>query len=184
VGNLGWEAPELEYIGVDVSRLPPYERDYLLTPVVLCSRCGDRYVEDRTRDEAGFPLPEEDLDESDRQPRCGTCIEEALEEALAQNTLETVERKLGLTEENKETLQALMSIVENPDRVLLVARAQERVDELERRLEDRSNSLRDLVEAKLENANSRLFVASLITNAALFVAGVLCGIVVALVLGG
>jgi hypothetical protein len=35
----------------------------------------------------------------------------------------------------------------------------------------------------MENANSRLFISSLITNAALFLSGLLFGIVVALVLG-
>jgi hypothetical protein len=66
----------------------------------------------------------------------------------------------------------------------MVARAMDRVDALERRLEDRTNSLRDLVETKLDNASSRVFVSSLITTAALFLAGVLFGVVVALVLGG
>jgi hypothetical protein len=74
--------------------------------------------------------------------------------------------------------------MDDQDRVMMVAHAQQLVDELERRLEDRTASLRDLVESKLENANSRLFVSSLITNAALFLCGLLFGIVVALLLGG
>ncbi len=40
------------------------------------------------------------------------------------------------------------------------------------------------MESRLENANSRLFMMSAIANVALFLAGVLFGVVVALVLGG
>jgi tetrahydromethanopterin S-methyltransferase subunit B len=184
VDDLNWTASELEYVEIDVGKLPDRLRFYRLTPIVLCSNCGIRYTEDHTRDGTGAPLSEEELDERDREPRCWTCIEEAFGEALEKDTLDTIERKLGLTEENKKTLEALMSIIDNPDRVMMVARVQERVDELERRLEDRVESLRDLAETKLDSANSRLFVTSLITNAALFAAGVLGGIVVALVLGG
>ena len=158
--------------------------DYILTPIVPCSVCGARYVEDPTRDGMGRQLPEEDLFERDWQPHCESCQQQAFGEAFDEDTLDAVGRKLGITEENKGTLEALIYIMDNQDRVMMVAHAQQRVDELERRLEDRTVSLRDLVESKLENANSRLFVSSLITNAALFLSGILVGIVVALLLGG
>jgi len=159
--------------------------DYILEPIVPCSKCGVRYAKDLTRDGMGRRLPEEDLQEMDLPPPlCESCQQQEFSEAVGQDLLEFIEDKYGLTAENKKTLEALMSIIDNPDRVMMVARVQERADELERRLEDRSNSLRDLVESKMENANSRLFVSSLITTAATFLAGVLFGIVVALVLGG
>lgn len=151
------------------------------TPIASCARCG-RYTNDSSRDFAGMPLHEnpEDVDEV----VCSTYLNEALRKAEEQNTLALLEEKLGLTEENKKTLQALMSIIDNPDRVMMVARVQGRVDELERRLEDRTEGIRDAVESKMENANSRLFVSSLIGNVALFAAGLFAGIIIALVLGG
>lgn len=159
--------------------------DYILEPIVPCSNCGVRYAKDLTRDGMGTRLAEEELQEMDLpSPLCDSCQRQRFGQALEADILYVIEHGLGLTAENKKTLEALMSIIDNPDRVMMVARVQERVDELERRLEDRSNSLTDLVESKMENANSRLFVASLITNAALFLAGLLFGIVVALVLGG
>jgi tetrahydromethanopterin S-methyltransferase subunit B len=157
--------------------------NYILEPIVPCSKCGVRYAKDLTRDGMGRRLPEEDLQDLP-SPLCESCQQQEFGDAVGQDLLEFIEDKYGLTAENKKTLEALMSIIDNPDRVMMVARVQERVDELERRLEDRSNSLRDLVESKMENANSRLFVSSLITTAATFLAGVLFGIVVALVLGG
>ncbi len=184
MADLGWEAPRLEYIDVDLTGLLPSRRFNRLIPVVLCPRCRTRYAEDRTRDHMGNPRPEGDLAETDRAPRCEECVWEELGEAFERDTLNTIERKLGLTEENKKTLEALMRIIDNPDRVMMVARVQDRVDELERRLEDRTESLRDTVESKMENANSRLFVSSLITNAALFLAGLLVGVVAVLLSGG
>jgi hypothetical protein len=159
--------------------------DYILEPIVPCSKCGVRYARDLTRDGSGRRLPEEELQEMDLPPAlCESCRQERFYEAFDSDTLATIERELGLTAEDKETLKALVTIVGNQDRALMVARAMDRVDALERRLEDRTNSLRDLVETKLDNASSRVFVSSLITTAALFLAGVLFGVVVALVLGG
>jgi hypothetical protein len=66
---------------------------------------------------------------------------------------------------------------------MMVVRVHYRVDELERRLEDRTAGIRDTLEAKLENANTPLFISSLITNAALFLAGLFFGIVVTLLFG-
>jgi len=131
----------------------------------------------------GRPVPDEELLEIEKRPMCESCQQQKFGEAVAQDMSEFIEHVYGLTAENKKTLQALMGTIDNPDRVMMVAHVQERVDELERRLKDRSNSLRDLIESKMENTNSRLFISSLITNAALFLSGLLVGILVALVLG-
>jgi hypothetical protein len=159
--------------------------DYILEPIVPCSKCGVRYAKDLTRDGMGRRLPEEELQEMDLPPAlCESCQQQEFGEAFDEDTLDTIGRKLGLAEDNKETLEALIYIMDNHEKVLMVRRAMDRVDELERRLEDRNNSLRDLVESKLDNASSRVFVSSLITTAALFLAGVLFGVVVTLVYGG
>jgi hypothetical protein len=115
----------------------------ILTPIAPCSRCGDRYVEDATRDGKGRPVPDEELLEIEKRPMCESCQQQKFGEAVAQDMSEFIEHVYGLTAEDKKTLQALVGIIDNPDRVMMVARVQERVDELERRLEDRSNSLRD-----------------------------------------
>ena len=65
-----------------------------------------------------------------------------------------------------------------------MVRLHDRVHELERRLADRTAGIRDALEAKLENANTPLFISSLITNAALFLAGLHFGVVVTLLFGG
>jgi hypothetical protein len=139
-------------------------------------------TEDPNKDAYGIPI--HDYPEDDLEVVCKYCLSKDVADALEQDILALLEEKIGLTEENKKTLQALMGIIENPDRVMMVARVHDRVDELERRLEDRTEGVRDAVESKLENANTRLFISSLITNAALFLSGILFGIVVALLLGG
>ena len=68
--------------------------------------------------------------------------------------------------------------------MMVVVHVHDRVDELERRLEERTAGIRDALEAKLENANTPLFISSLITNAALFLAGLHFGVVVPLLFGG
>jgi tetrahydromethanopterin S-methyltransferase subunit G len=73
----------------------------------------------------------------------------------------------------------------------MVVKVQDRVDELERRLEDRIEGIRNAVESKLDNANTRVdnantrvFIYSLITAVAMFVAGLLFGAFLTLLLGG
>lgn len=185
--DLPYRVPELRYVEVDPrqlgrlrSNLNNWWGDQI--PIVLCVRCELRYTEDPNRDPAGEPMHEDP--EDDLEVVCKPCLAKGVAEALEQDILALLEEKIGLTEENKKTLQALMGVIENPDRVIMVARVHDRVDELERRLEDRTEGVRDTVESKLENANTRLFISSLITNAALFLSGILFGIVVALLLGG
>lgn len=158
--------------------------DYILTPIVPCSVCGTRYVEDPTRDGMGRQLPEEELFETDRQPRCKLCDQQAFYEAFDSDILNTIERELGLTAENKETLKALVTIVSNHDRVLMVAHAMNRMDELERRLEDKTSSLESKLESKLDSIDSRLWTSSWVTNVAMSLCGVLVGVVIFLVSGG
>jgi hypothetical protein len=182
---------KFEYI--DVAGWPPYDWWHYATAIVLCPRCSERFVEDPTRDWQGNELPRDPFGPlDDRTPSlCKVCLNESFAEALEADTLEIIEEKLGLTEENKKTLQALMSIIDNPDRVMMVARLHDRVDELERRLADRTDSLREVVESKLEgantrllDANSRLWVAMLVISACLFLLGLLVGVIVAFALGG
>jgi DNA-directed RNA polymerase subunit RPC12/RpoP len=185
--DLPYEVPELRYVEVDPrqlgrlrSNLNNWWGDQI--PIALCVRCERRYTEDPNKDAWGLPIHEDP--EDDLEVVCKYCLSKGVADALEQDILALLEEKIGLTEENKKTLQALMGIIENPDRVMMVARVHDRVDELERRLEDRTEGVRDAVESKLENANTRLFISSLITNAALFLSGILFGIVVALLLGG
>lgn len=181
--DLSREVPEFKYI--DVGHRPPPFDFQMLCPVTFCGQCGERLVWDYSRDRQGYQRSKYELEQMGQEGLylCEDCAKKNFYEAFEADILATLERRLGLTEENKKTLQALMSVIDNPDRVMMVARVQARVDELERRLEDRSNSLRDTIESKMENASSRLFVSSLITNAALFLAGLLFGIVVTLLLG-
>ena len=157
--------------------------DYILTPIVPCSVCGARYVKDPTRDGMGRQLPEEELFKTDRHPSCEPCRQQAFYEAFDSDTLDTIERELGLTAEDKETLKALVTIVGNQDRALMVARAMDRVDGLERRLEDKTASLESKVEIKLDSMDSRLWISSGVMNIALFLCGALIGVVIALLTG-
>ena len=136
-------------------------------------------------------MPLEPGEEESEPPKCDECSRETFGEAFEADTLDTLERKLGLGEEDKETLQAIKTLVENPDRIYMVVKVQDRVDELERRLEDRIEGIRNAVESKLENANTRVdnantrvFIYSLITAVAMFVAGLLFGAFLTLLLGG
>lgn len=155
----------------------------ILVPIVPCPRCGQRFVEDPNRDGLGNPIALEPGEEEREPSKCDECMEEVFYEALEADVLHMLEHRLGLTEENKKTFQALGSFIENPDRLVMVASVQDRVDELERRLEDRTESLRDVVDSKLENAGTRLFFAMLIISVLTFLLGVAIGVVVTLVLG-
>jgi hypothetical protein len=128
-------------------------------------------------------MPAHLLREEDRTPVCADCRWEDVSKAFEHDLLNLLEEKLGLTEENKDTLQALMSIIENPDRVVMVARLHDRVDELERRLTDRTDSLRDSFESKLEEANTRLFFAMLIVSVLALLLGLAIGVVGTLAFG-
>lgn len=136
-------------------------------------------------------MPLEPGEEESEPPKCDECSRETFGEAFDADTLDTLERKLGLGEEDKKTLQAIKTLVENPDRIYMVVKVQDRVDELERRLEDRIEGIRNAVESKLDNANTRVdnantrvFIYSLITAVAMFVAGLLFGAFLTLLLGG
>jgi hypothetical protein len=162
----------------------------ILTPIVPYPRCGQRFVEDPNRDGRDDPihLPGEVEQEP---PKCDECSREAYGEAYDADWLDTAARKLGLREEDKETLQDLKILIENSDRMVMVARVHDRVNELERRLEDRTVGIRDAVETKLENANTkvenvntRAFIYSLITGAALFLVGLLFGALLTVLFGG
>jgi hypothetical protein len=165
--------------------------EQLLTPIVPGPRCGQRFVVDPNRDGRGNPMLLEPGEEESEPPKCDKCSRETFGEAFDADTLDTLERKLGLGEEDKETLQAINTLVENPDRIYMVVKVQDRVDELERRLEDRIEGIRNAVESKVDNANTkvdnantRVFIYSLITAVAMFVAGLLFGAFLTLVLGG
>jgi hypothetical protein len=143
-----------------------------LTPITTCVRC-DRYMDDPNRDIAGERIHEDP--EEDREAVCFDCRAEAFESALEADVLYLLEHRLGLSEENKKTFQALGSFIENPDRLIMVAQAHDRVDELERRLEDRTAGIRDAVESKLENANTRIFIAMLIFSVLTLLLGLTLG---------
>ena len=128
-------------------------------------------------------MPLEPGGEESEPPKCDECSRETFGEALDADTREWLKHTLGLGEEDKETLQAIKTLVENPDRLYMVVKVQDRVDELERRLEDRIEGIRNAVESKLDNAstrvdnaNTRAFIYSLITAAAMFGAGLLAGL--------
>jgi hypothetical protein len=64
--------------------------DYILTPIVPCSKCGVRYVEELTRDGMGRRLPEEELQEMDLPPPlCDSCQRQKFGEARSRQTSST-----------------------------------------------------------------------------------------------
>jgi hypothetical protein len=65
----------------------------------------------------------------------------------------------------------------------MVARVQDRVDELERRLEDRTASIRTAMEFRVANADTRAFVSSVSASIGWFVADAAIGVVVTLLFG-
>lgn len=159
--------------------------NYILEPIVPCSKCGVRYAKDLTRDGMGRRLPEEDLQEMDLPPPlCESCQQQEFSEAVGQDLLEFIKHMYGLTAEDKDTLKALVTIVGNQDRALMVARAMDRVDGLERRLEDKTASLESRLENKLDSIDSRLWMSSWVTNVVMFLCGVLLSAVIFLVSGG
>jgi len=159
-----------------------YFDEDVLVPIVPCPRCGQRFVINPNRDGRGdrIPLPEE---EEMKPPKCDECSREAFGEAFDADWQDAAERILGLAEEDMKTLQALKSIIENPDRLYMVVQVHGRVDELERRLEDRVSSLRDSFEAKLEEVRTRLFFGMLIVSVLTFLLGLAIGVVMNLVFG-
>jgi hypothetical protein len=159
--------------------------DYILTPIVPCSKCGVRYAADLTRDGMGRRLPEKELQEMDLpSPLCDSCRRQKFGEALEADILYVIEHGLGLTAENKETLKALVTIVDNQDKALMVAHAANRVDALERKLEDRTAALEDKLEDKLDSMESRVWISSWVTNFLFFLCGALIGVVATMVFGG
>jgi hypothetical protein len=153
------------------------------TPIAPCVRCGN-IADDPTRDAFEFPLADHDFaSEEEKHPVCFSCREEEARQVAEAEILALLDKRLGLNEESRSALETLLDIaVHNPDKVLRLERLHDRVDGLERRLEDRTEGIRDAVESKLENANTRLFISSLISSTALFLAGLLFGVVIALVL--
>lgn len=145
------------------------------TSLIICSQCESRYTTDLERDLFGYymPHPKDFLGIEDREPLCSHCIEQGLTEALDNQTLDLLERKLGLNEGNYKALNAVIELVDNPDRMYQVVNVHERVNELERRLEDRTDSIEREVSSKLHSS-------SLWLNGAIAVGGFLAGVVVTL----
>lgn len=112
------------------------------TPIALCSRCQKRYTGDPNKDVYGQNLLDHEQPEGPREPVCDLCFNKEIEAALDAQTLALLERKLGLNEGNYAALNAVLRLVEDPDKLVQIMQVHNRVDELERRLEDRTNSLR------------------------------------------
>ena len=149
--------------------------DDILEHSITCSECGVRYTSD---------MSEEELQEVGLRSLCESCRQQKFGEALEFDILDVIERRLGLTAEDQETLKALVTIVGNQDRALMVARAMDRVDALQGRLEDKTAALDNKLESKLDSMESRLWTSSLALDVALFVDGVLAGVVGTLLFGG
>src|SRR5215217_4760348 len=148
------------------------------THVARCVECG-RYTEDPTRDYVGNPLPDYLYSsEEAKQPICEDCGLQRLAQAFEHDTLALLEERLGLVEGDKERIRAIKSLVENPDRVLRVERLHDKVDGLERRLNDKADELKQAIEAKIEGANTRLHSSSLWINGLVALVGFLAGVLV------
>jgi len=120
--------------------------------------------------------------EEDKQPVCMHCHQEAVSKALEADVVGMIEEKLGLSEADKERLQAIRSLIENPDRVLKVERLHDKVDGIERRLDEKTEALRQEMESKLEGATTRLHNSALVINVTLAVGGFLAGVLATLAL--
>jgi hypothetical protein len=149
--------------------------DDIMEHSITCSACGALYTSD---------MSEEELQELGLRRLCESCRQQKFGEALELDILDVIERRLGLTAEDQEILKALVTIVGNQDRALMVARAMDRVDALDRRLEDKTAALESKLESKLDNMDSRLWTSSWVANGALFLCGVLAGVVGTLIFGG
>ena len=148
----------------------------VLVPIVPCPRCRQRFVVDPNRDGMCDSIPLLPGEEALQAPKCDECSREAFGEAWDADWQDAAKRLLGLTEEDKETLKALKYLVQNhSDRIYMVVRVHDRVDELERRLEDRAESIRTAVVAPLESANIRIFIAMLIVSVLTFLLGLTLG---------
>lgn len=134
---------------------------------------------DQMRDLDGSALPDEALlFEEDRRILCDLCIEDDNDAEL----LALLEERIGLSEKNKRTLQEIVGIAENKDRILMVVHLHDRVNELERRLEDRVKVVSSEIESRLGGAETKLHNSSMFGNAYLAVGSFLAGIVVTLLI--
>lgn len=105
-----------------------------LTPITNCARCRS-FIDDPTRDISGGPMPDHMLDERDHNPLCRQCLHEDLDKALEAGILETLESKLGLSEENRDALKAFIETVfTDPEKILKLELLNSRVSELEKDL--------------------------------------------------
>lgn len=154
------------------------------TPLVVCSQCEHHYARDSERDLFGYyaPPPKDyslvgDEDE-DKGPLCKHCLEQNLTDALDEQTLDLLERKLGLNEGNYAALNSVLRLVEDPDKLVQIVQVHSRVDELERRLEDRVDNLRSEVSSFRNEISGKLIVYSIALSIVLALAGFLAGLLV------
>jgi hypothetical protein len=135
-GHFLKETPlEFKFVEIDQSSIPtdwePGANSVLLT---RCRRCG-RFTEDMTVDIYGGPMPDHMLSEDDRNPLCQHCMKEDLGRALEDDTLATLERKLGLAERHRDALRAFIEMIfTDPEKILKLERLSNRVSGLEKDL--------------------------------------------------
>lgn len=111
------------------------------TPVALCVRCGG-LAEDPTRDIYGLILLEHHFDsEEDKEPVGERCRDEEWDRALEEVVVQLLERKLGLSERDRDALRSFVETVFTDPRKIL-------------QVKDLDNRVRDL-----ENQTGRLWVA-------------------------
>lgn len=128
---------EFEYIEIDDDRPPELYFNYL-TPIILCKRCEERYTEDHERGGTGRPVIRSPWEEEEENPYfsfCEQCIGESFGEAFEHDVLSTIEKKLGLTEKDRDALKGfIQTIFTDPKKILKVQELDNRVAGLEKQV--------------------------------------------------
>lgn len=103
-----------------------------LIPIAPCVRCG-RLTEDRTRDAYGDPMPEHLFGpEEDKEAVCSVCRVQDISEALEEDLMLMLEKKLGLAERNRDALKSFIeTIFTDPQKILQVQDLDNRVRSLQ-----------------------------------------------------
>lgn len=127
--------PKLEYIEIDDDDRPPDHRFNYLTPIILCNDCGERFATDPGRGSTGRPTHRDPwLEELNPLfSSCERCVRERFSEAFEQDVLGTIERKLGLTEKDRDALRDfIQTVFTDPKKILKVQELENRVEGLEK----------------------------------------------------
>jgi hypothetical protein len=105
------------------------------TPVGLCANCGG-LAKDHTRDSWGLQKPEYYFfSEEEKELVCQRCLDEEERGETETAGLELVERKLGLSEKDRDALKSFIETVfSDPKKILKMQELENRVSGLERQI--------------------------------------------------